>query len=314
MTLGWCSNVQRAVPGSTAIAAFALLTLTAHPATALTADAERGHTLFQQRCLACHTVGQGDRVGPDLAGVGARRDRAWLTRWISAPDRMLAEHDPLATELLQKYRSVPMPNLGLAPDEVAAVIAYLATAPSASATATSTGSTTRTSAGPATATTAPKELPAGDPARGKELFTGTRTLENGGPPCMACHSIAGIGALGGGALGPDLTAAASKYGPSGLASVLASIPFPTMAPIFGRRPLRPDEQANLRAFIQSAAVTERASGTITELAVFATLGAVVLFGAAHYRWRTRLGGVRARLVDTARSRVTASVGAPARRP
>ncbi|MFN3338009.1 MAG: hypothetical protein ACK42I_10985, partial [Thermomicrobium sp.] len=48
-------------------------------------------------------------------------------------------------------------------------------------------------------------LPPGDPIRGKELFTGVLRFENGGPPCQACHSIGGIGALGGGQLGPDLT-------------------------------------------------------------------------------------------------------------
>src|SRR3989337_709452 len=49
------------------------------------------------------------------------------------------------------------------------------------------------------------------PVAGRALFTGARRLENGGPACMSCHSVAGLGALGGGALGPDLTLAYNKY-------------------------------------------------------------------------------------------------------
>ncbi|MDP2702657.1 MAG: c-type cytochrome [Candidatus Rokubacteria bacterium] len=46
-------------------------------------EAIEGQALFHEECVACHTIGQGDRVGPDLAGVTARRDRAWLEAWIS---------------------------------------------------------------------------------------------------------------------------------------------------------------------------------------------------------------------------------------
>lgn len=46
-------------------------------------EAIEGQALFQEKCVACHTIGQGDRVGPDLAGVTARRSHAWLEAWIS---------------------------------------------------------------------------------------------------------------------------------------------------------------------------------------------------------------------------------------
>ena len=42
----------------------------------------------------------------------------------------------------------------------------------------------------------------GNAETGKDLFTGVVRFQNGGPPCMACHSTGGIGALGGGSLGP----------------------------------------------------------------------------------------------------------------
>lgn len=84
-----------------------------------------GAYLFQSRCSACHTIGKGDGVGPDLAGVTTRRDRGWLARYLAEPDRMLAEGDPIATRLFAKYENIPMPNLRLAKDEIATLLSYL---------------------------------------------------------------------------------------------------------------------------------------------------------------------------------------------
>ena len=84
-----------------------------------------GEDLFRRRCQVCHTVGAGDTVGPDLLGVTHQRDRAWLARWIQTPDQMLAEKDPIATALYEKYNQVLMPNLRLSDRDVEALIGYL---------------------------------------------------------------------------------------------------------------------------------------------------------------------------------------------
>ncbi len=84
-----------------------------------------GRHLFNLRCTACHTFGQGDAVGPDLLGVTNRRQRAWLERYLAQPEKMLADRDPIATALFGKYRSVRMPNLRLSQDEIAAILSYL---------------------------------------------------------------------------------------------------------------------------------------------------------------------------------------------
>jgi protein SCO1/2 len=84
-----------------------------------------GTYIFQSRCHACHTIGQGDGVGPDLAGVTTRRDREWLARYLKAPDQMLAAKDPIAMALFEKYKGVPMPNLHLNESEIAALLSYL---------------------------------------------------------------------------------------------------------------------------------------------------------------------------------------------
>lgn len=86
----------------------------------------RGHYLYRTRCAVCHTIGQGDRLGPDLYGVVDRRDRGWLISWLKAPDEMLANKDPIALGLFAKYQELPMPNLQLSDDDVMELIDYLA--------------------------------------------------------------------------------------------------------------------------------------------------------------------------------------------
>ena len=88
---------------------------------------DHGQYVFASHCAACHTVGRGDNIGPDLKGVTETREAAWLRRFIASPDKMLAEGDPLAVSLFSKYKKVIMPNLRLADVDVDAVIGYLRT-------------------------------------------------------------------------------------------------------------------------------------------------------------------------------------------
>jgi protein SCO1/2 len=84
-----------------------------------------GEYAFKQHCAACHTIGQGAQIGPDLRGVTKTRDREWLARFIFAPDKMLADGDPIAKELFEKYRNVRMPNLDLSREDVVSIVNYL---------------------------------------------------------------------------------------------------------------------------------------------------------------------------------------------
>jgi protein SCO1/2 len=87
----------------------------------------KGEYTYGYHCAACHGIGNGtNRIGPDLAGVTGRRDREWLRRFITAPDKMNADGDPIALALRAEYRQVRMPNLKLSDEDVSAVIDYLA--------------------------------------------------------------------------------------------------------------------------------------------------------------------------------------------
>lgn len=84
-----------------------------------------GKYLFTKQCAACHTIGLGDRIGPDLLGVTITRDRDWLIRIIREPEKMLAEKDPIATALYEKYKQVQMPKLPVGNEDMAAIIKFL---------------------------------------------------------------------------------------------------------------------------------------------------------------------------------------------
>ena len=85
-----------------------------------------GQYLFASRCAACHTIGHGVRIGPDLLGVTNVRDHAWLAKFIQKPNEVLAAKDPIAKYLFKKYKGVQMPNTRLGPDDVQKILDFLA--------------------------------------------------------------------------------------------------------------------------------------------------------------------------------------------
>ncbi|MBV6451256.1 MAG: hypothetical protein MHPDNHAH_01987 [Anaerolineales bacterium] len=236
-----------------------------------------GEALFTAKgCNACHTIGGGKLVGPDLQGVTELRTNEWLTKWLTAPDQML-QTDPDAKALLAEYNNVPMPNLGLTPEEVAALIAYLGGGK------TTGGATT--------------ELPAGDATSGKAYFVGDKRFENGGPHCISCHSVAGIGSLGGGNLGPDLTTSGFVQSDVAFASFMGAPSTQTMGAIWANTPLTPQEQADLYAFLSRAAVTKREPSALLQIALLAIAGAAALIALAQVYWGKRLRGVRKPMIE-----------------
>lgn len=93
---------------------------------------DSGEYIFRTRCASCHTIGGGDLIGehtahagPDLLGVGSRRDPAWLARWVREPDVMIAEKDPIALAMVAQYKGVVMPNFRLTEADVENVLEFI---------------------------------------------------------------------------------------------------------------------------------------------------------------------------------------------
>ena len=86
-------------------------------------EAVQGKLAFESKCYACHSLGGGQKLGPDLAGVTKRRTESWLQRWLRSPEKML-ETDADAKALLKKYGNLPMPNQNLPEAEIRQYLKY----------------------------------------------------------------------------------------------------------------------------------------------------------------------------------------------
>jgi len=94
------------------------------PAAELEKLAAAGEATFNKTCIACHSIGQGDRTGPDLRDVHKRRKASWLKSWMKDPVGM-GQNDLTGKELLAKFKNIPMPNPNLIDSQIDEVLAYV---------------------------------------------------------------------------------------------------------------------------------------------------------------------------------------------
>lgn len=92
-----------------------------------TPSAVNGEKIFKQNCGACHTVGKGKIVGPDLKGVTVRRTEAWLLKFIKSSQTMVKSGDKTAVALFNENNKIPMPDQNLSPQQIKDVLAYIKT-------------------------------------------------------------------------------------------------------------------------------------------------------------------------------------------
>ncbi len=235
--------------------------------------------LFVKKCTSCHTVGRGNRVGPDLKGVVNRRERTWLARFIREPSTMLAT-DPEARKLVAEFGGVKMPDLGMSAEQTEGLIELLVRC---SAEACNLSPQFRPVA----------EATAEDIAFGELLFTGEAAQTNGGPPCLSCHTVDGHdGGIGGGELAKNLTHSFARLGDEGIEAALAAPSFPLMVRIFADRPLESTEVFALRAFLNEANQATSPVDDSPNLLFFAFLGTIAVLILLNTIWSRRLRGVR----------------------
>jgi len=113
-----------------------------------------GEYLFKSLCATCHTVGQGIKIGPDLAAALDAHGRTWMAEYTLSPDAVRAKKDRIAVMLAARYPEVRMPNLSLNAGEVETILKYVETAraaappvaPAAAAAVATSGAAARPSA------------------------------------------------------------------------------------------------------------------------------------------------------------------------
>jgi len=88
-----------------------------------------GEKIFKQNCTACHTIGGGRLVGPDLSGVTEKREDKWLKSWIKNSQDLIASGDADAIAIFEEYNKTVMTTFDFSDEELTAVLAYIANPP-----------------------------------------------------------------------------------------------------------------------------------------------------------------------------------------
>lgn len=217
----------------------------------LTISAQDGEALFKQNCSACHSIGKGKLVGPDLKGVNTKRSEDWIINFVKNA-QAFGEKDADAKAIITEF-GYPMPNQNVSDADIKAIITHIAANSPAEAVV-------------ATTTEAPAEVvtqdPALDPANASEadvlaglnLFSGKQRLQNGGVSCITCHNVDHDDLVAGGLLAKDLTKVYERMGAAGINGILSSPPFPAMASSYKDNALTEQEIFQLSAFFNKVSV------------------------------------------------------------
>jgi glucose/arabinose dehydrogenase/mono/diheme cytochrome c family protein len=103
-----------------------------------TEQIEKGKTLFEQNCAACHNFLQ-TTIGPNLSGLTRTVDSQWIREFIKHPANMIDRGDERAAGLYEKFKTY-MPGFGqLQEEELNAILSYLHTYESVPQVVTRTG-------------------------------------------------------------------------------------------------------------------------------------------------------------------------------
>lgn len=205
---------------------------------------EPGEQLFQTNCSACHTVGGGRLVGPDLEAVGERRSQVWLEKFVKSSQSLIDSGDAEAIAVFEEFSGMTMPDFPLSDVQIRQILSYIETKNSNQVTAPDENATEEP------ASTEPVSME--NVVMGQDLFQGTTRLQNGGPSCNACHHVKNDAVIGGGILAAELTTVFSRMGGSGVGAILGQAPFPVMQAAYEKNALTDDEITYLVAFLQDA--------------------------------------------------------------
>lgn len=253
--------------------------------------AQDGAALFKSTCAVCHTVGKGRLVGPDLKGIEARLDEAWIIDFVKSSESVINSGDAYADSIFQAYNQVPMPDQNLTDDEIKAIIAYIASegAPAGDEVAEAE-----------VEEPAPVVEVEGDAERGRKLFVGHIGFENGGPTCNSCHNVDNSEIITGGAMAKDLTTVLSRMAPAAAKAFIVGLPIAMMKQSYENHPVTDEEANDLIAFLaETNQLTDQKTNQAGMMLITYGLAgaALVIILFALFWMKRRKDGVNAKIYD-----------------
>ena len=85
--------------------------------------AEKGKTIFEGKCSACHQLSEQKIVGPGLKGVTEKRKPEWIMNMILNPEEM-TKKDPTAKKLLAEHLT-QMTNQDISEPDARALLEFM---------------------------------------------------------------------------------------------------------------------------------------------------------------------------------------------
>jgi mono/diheme cytochrome c family protein len=202
--------------------------------------AQDGPMLFQQKCAACHTIGKGRLVGPDLKDITVSNERNWLIPFIRSSQTMIQSGDAQALAIYKEYNQLLMPDAGMNDAEIEAVLIHIEKV--------STGVSEVQDAAPVV------DLLEGTTKeninQGAQLFSGRSKFSAGGMACSNCHTVKDNSEFTSGTLAKELTTTYEMMGSAGIAAIIKSPPFPAMKNAYSGHALTEEEVINLTAYLK----------------------------------------------------------------
>ncbi|MCH7514368.1 MAG: cytochrome c [Bacteroidetes bacterium] len=214
-----------------------------------------GESIFKLNCAACHTIGKGTLIGPDLANVHLRRNRDWLFKIIRSSQTLINSGDETAVALFKQFNMVQMPDqTAFTDDDLNAILTYIeGESPEyIPETETTVAQADETPVEVEITGKPVDEATKEDILNGRLLFSGETRLENGGPACLTCHNVLNDNLIGGGLLAKDLTEAFTRLNENGIKAMVSNPPFPVMRTAYDNHPVNSDETYLITAFLKFA--------------------------------------------------------------
>ena len=112
------------VPQVRVLLSFVLAIAFTLPTYAQEPDVDKGKSLFNMNCAACHKLNK-RAVGPALAGVSQKYEKEWLYSWIKNSMAMVKSGDPQAVAIYEEYnKSVMTAFPQLSNEDIDNILAY----------------------------------------------------------------------------------------------------------------------------------------------------------------------------------------------
>lgn len=201
--------------------------------------ADEGKQLFDRTCAACHTIGKGRLVGPDLSGISQKRTKEWLVSFIKSSTSVIKSGDTDAVAIFKEYNSLMMPDVDYSEAQIVSILNYISSD-------RSSGAQEQTVVTDILSGTTMENVRVG-----LLLFSGRQPFTNGGPACVACHKVKDERIFSSGTLAKDLTLSYEIMKSAGMAAVIKNPPFPVMNAAYANHGLTEEEATNLTAYLKT---------------------------------------------------------------